>query len=196
VPFYTDQTYQPDPLAVALGLVNWNYNWAATSNNSAPTSQTIYAEAIWLPFGRSITHLSMLISTAAAGTAITAGYMGLCSPTTMIAQTASIGTASSAYPSGALVKSLAGSVTSYVPNPGDSPTGLYYVMLLLNGTFGGTQPTFIRGATNSTGQGASPSGGANPLSATAGTGQATLPANGAAITLTTPGYGFVVGCAP
>lgn len=183
----------PDPLAVSLGLANWNANWCAASGQAAPTSQTIYAAAIWLPFGRAITKTSMLCGVAAAGTAITGGFMGLCSPTNMIAQSANIGTASSAYPIGPLVAPFAGSVTSYIPNPTDSPTGLYYVMLLLNGTFGSTQPQFQRGP-NTNGIGGSPSGSGSIAFGTAGTGQSALPSNAAAVTLTAGAVGWVVGC--
>lgn len=186
----------PDPLAVALGLVNWNANWGTFTSTLAPTSQTIFATAIWLPFGRPITRLSTLCTVAASGTAITGGFMGLCSPTTMVAQSANIGTAAASYPVGPLVVPFAGSVLTYSPNATDSATGIYYVLVLLNGTFGTTQPTFARG--NGTGAaGLSPSGGTLIQFGNAGTGVATLPANAAAVTLTAAGQTpFAVGCAP
>jgi len=195
VPFYSDSTLTGvDPLAKAFGLVNWNANWGTFPNNGAPTSQLIYATPIWLPFGVPISKVATLIEVAAVGTAITGGYMGVCSPTTMIAQTANIGTAAASYPTGPLVKALSGSVTSYTPTPADSSTGLYYVLLLLNGTFGTTQPTFALSSQTATYS--SPSGGTFPGAATAGSAQTVLPANGAAVTLTASNRTYAVGCAP
>jgi len=184
-----------DPLATALGLVNWNFNFQTNITQTTPTSQTIYASGIWLPFGKSVGHVIMGVAQAASGTAITAGYMGLASPTAIIAQTASLGSTSAAYPSGY----LSGALTApYVPNATDSPLGLYYVLLLLNGTFGTTQPGFLRGNGN-TGLVVNPatnSSATNLLSATVGTGQATLPANGTALTfMNTNGVSFGVAVA-
>lgn len=186
-------SHAPDQLATALGLVNWNQNWTAFGNNFAPTSGTIYATAIWLPFGVSVGHVSMACSVAASGTAITAGYLGLCSPTKMVAQTNTLGSAASSYPISPLVGAL---TTIYTPSAADSATGLYYVLLLLNGTFGTTQPQFLRGASNGASVSPMVSGG-NPLAGNIGIGQTVLPANGASVAVSfSSGASFAVACIP
>jgi hypothetical protein len=181
-------------LATALGLVNWNFNWSLIQTTSAATSGTIFATSIWLPFGKTIGTVRMICGTAASGTAITAGYMGLATPTNIVAQTATLGTAAASYPIGP----LAGTLTApYVTNATDSPTGLYYVLLLLNGTFGTTQPAYGRNNGNI-------SMNQNPVTGSqvsgiqwgnVSTAATVLPTNGSALTFNaTAGAGFAVGC--
>lgn len=180
----------PDPAAVALGLINWNTPWGNLTNTTTVTSGTIFVSGLWLPFGVPVGHVSTLLETAAAGTAITAGYMGLCAPTKMVAQSASLGTAAASYPAGPLFAAL---TAQYTPVPADSATGFFYVVMLLNGTFGTTQPTVARGNVNAP-SAANPAGGSLLQYGTAGTAQTVLPSNGSAVTIVgTSGMYFAAG---
>jgi hypothetical protein len=111
----------------------------------------------------------------------------------MVAQTATLGTAATSYPAGPIVGALSGTVTTYTPSAADSPLGLYYVLILLNGTFGTTQPTFARG--DGTGAASTPIVGTAQQWGNLGAGQATLPANGAAVTFSGSLAPFAVACA-
>lgn len=176
----TSAISQADPLAVALGYVNWAYHPAAIATQQAFTSQTIYAQALYLPPGTAISLISLVVGTAAVGTTPTGFFVGIASPTTMLAQSANLATSASLTTLGRQTFAC-----SYTPSLADSANGLYYVLALLNGAFGTTQPQFGRGA------GLSGTGTAlaahTPLIATAGTGQTALPANGAVVTYTSAG---------
>lgn len=175
-----------DPLARALGYINWNYNSAAGGSGNVPTSQRIDAVAIWLPAGTAINNINLNVTTAAAGTAPTGFYVGLTSAAKVVAQSSNLNSNAVLTSTGA--KSFPLSAT-YTTSLTDSPSGLYYVLILLNGAFGTTNPAFMRA--NGSTPGTAPSG---PSFGNIGTGQATIPANGTAVTLSAAaGLGWHVG---
>lgn len=172
-------TATADPLAVALGYAAWNFNPTSSSASAATASQTIYAMGIWLPPGITVTGVVLPVITAAAGTKPTAFYAGLCTATKMVAQSADVSGASGVPFAAAGLNQIAFSST-YTTNPTDSATGLYYVCVLQNGSWGTTQPAFERG---STGVVLGALTGKNPLIGSLGTGQATFASNGSAVTV-------------
>jgi len=193
VPFYSDTTLTGvDPLAKALGYKNWNFSPAiGAGNGTAPTSQTIYCSSLWLPVGTVCTGVVIYVVTAAAGNKPTSFSAGLCTATKMVAQSAADVSGNAGAPFAAQGENQIALTGTYTTNASDSSTGLYYLLLLQNGSYSVTQPQFGRNV-----QAIPPlalSGQALPWG-TAGTGQTALPANGAAVTIVaTNGLGFFAG---
>lgn len=164
----------PDSTAVALGMVNWAGAPEAFVSATAPTSGTIYARAIWLPAGVPVTSTRFFLSVAGAGTIPTGIFAGYCNTTTVLAQSGNLN-ADSAWTS----TGYRDTALSAVWTP--SVSGLYYQLLLQNGSWGTTQMSLNRGGATA------PSIGTPLLYATGGTAQTVLPANNAAITLASTG---------
>lgn len=163
-----------DPLAAALGFVNWSSNPDNSQTTTALTSGTIYAVSLWLPAGKACTGIALPLHTAAAGTAPTGVYAGLSTNSVMEAQSSNLHSSSELTSTG--WAQLPFSAT-YTP----SVAGLYYALILINGTFGTTQPAFLRGS--NTGVFNSTLSGQSPLCGNIGTSQTVLPSNAAAVTL-------------
>lgn len=166
---------QTDPLATALGYKGWTFNTQVNGAGLALTSQEIDAYAIWLPHGAVISNVLLNVQTAGSGVAPTGFFAGLASPTAMVAQSANLASSSSLTTLGIQAFPLS---SPYTTNPTDSPTGLYYVVLLQNGAFTVTNVAIARTVTV-IGYGLN-----HPLWGVLGTAQTALPANGAAISFT------------
>jgi hypothetical protein len=175
-----------NPLAIATGLLAFNFNPAATGTGSSPTSQRGDVAAIYLPPGIKITNVVLNVITAGSGTAPTGFFVAICSPTKMLAQSADLHASASLTTLGSQNFALS---APYVTNATDSPSGIYYVMLLENGAFATTNVAFLRGNASTTG-----SGPTRPFFGNIGTALATPPANGTAVSVGTgAGLGWFVG---
>lgn len=165
----------PPAHALQMGWQSWTYDPSFSTAATAPTSQTIYCVALPLTEGQIITNVLFDVTTAGAGTVPTGIYVGLCNATTMVAQSNNLNS-SSAWTSNTTIGTAPLNAAYTVPT-----TGLYYAVLLVNGTWGTTQMTLqrITGARNTVG--------GLLMQATGGTGQTTLPANNSAITLVSTG---------
>lgn len=182
---------QPDPLAVALGYKNWNYNPSLAASASAFATQTIYAIAVYLPPGTTVTGVALDVLTAGVGVSPTGFFVGLASPAAMVAQSGNIIGAGAEAGLKAQGRAQLPFTAPYVTNNVDSPTGLYYIIVLENGAYA-TTPLAVGRGVNNAGSG-NALGAANPLQATIGVGQIALPANGNAIALAASGIGFHAG---
>lgn len=166
-----------EPLAVAAGYKNWTgtpQSYGTTA--AAAVSGQVYITALWLPFGVVITNIVFGVAIAAAGTNPTGFFVGLAGPTgTMLAQSNNLNAAGGPTTTGPIAMALSG---TYTTASGDSSTGLFFLVLLQNGSWGTTQPTFLVGSP--TPVAASKAIGANPILSGAGvtTGQTALQANG------------------
>jgi Pectate lyase superfamily protein len=175
-----------DPLAVAMGYKSWNWNSATTGAGNALTSQRIDVAAVYIPHGTVVTNVVLDVIVAAAGTAPTGFFVGLCTTAKMVRQSGNLNNSALLTSTGTKQFAL---TSTYVSNPTDSPTGLYFVCMLQNGAFGTTNPTFLRG--NASTPGTSITG---ATFGNIGTGQTVLPANEAAVTISSAaGLGWHVG---
>ena len=157
-----------------FGVVSWNFNPINSTNTSSCTSQTIYATAVPYRAGQVVTNIGYGVGTAASGTNPTGVFVGLCNATTVLAQSANLN-ANVGWQS---VQLVAFALTAPFTITAD---GLYYHLLLVNGTWGTTQAQMSRGILNYFNLG-------TPfIAATGGTAATTLPANNAAITLANTG---------
>ena len=178
-----------DQLAVAAGFKGWVAHPLTTGNNSsALTSQSVAATGIWIPAGTVVANVVLGVSTAAGGAAPTGFYVGIAKPDgTMLAQSSNLNGSSSLTTRGYQSFPLA---SAYTARSTDSATGFYYIVVLQNGTFGTTQPTFLLFATATAhAQGGY---GTGPRLIGAQSGRATLPANGSALTLSNTGAAWWV----
>jgi hypothetical protein len=175
-----------DPLAKALGYIDWNYNPAISGSNSSLTSQRIDVAALWLPPGQAVVNVVLNVQTAGTSTAPTGFFVGLCTASKMVAQSNNLNASASLTATGAKLFALN---ATYTTNLADSPTGLYYVVLLQNGAFAGTNVAFHRGNGSNSGFALTA-----PAFGNIGTGQTVLPANNAAVTISAAaGLGWLVG---
>lgn len=160
-----------DPLAQALGLINWAYEPEISAVALAPTSQTIYFESLWLPAGVPVGNLFFWIATAGAGTTPTGIYGFLDNGSTVVAQTANETANAKWTQTGWKKFALAAAYTPLA-------SGYYRVCFLQNGAWGTTQMQLA----NRTTAGASSKGDLTfePYG-TGGTGQTAPPANGVAL---------------
>lgn len=167
------------PLSRAFGLKTWNYDILSAGANTAPTSQTIYATPIYIPAGKVITNVVLGVSTAASGTSPAHFYVGLASPSKVVAQSNNLNASTSLTTAGMQNFALA---STYTTNTTDSSSGLYYVLLLQDGAFGTTNPTFANTVAQANLSKAYGAGAV--LCGTTATAQTALPTNGTAITVT------------
>ncbi|MDE2103907.1 MAG: hypothetical protein KGL39_42115 [Patescibacteria group bacterium] len=167
------------PLSRAFGLKTWNFEPILAGANTAPTSQTIYATPIYIPAGKVITNVVLGISTAGSGTTPAHFYVGLASPAKMVAQSNNLNASTSLTTAG--MQNFALSAT-YTTNTTDSSSGLYYVVLLQDGAFGTTNPTFLN--TTAQANASKAYGAGSILCGTLGTAQTALATNGTAVTVT------------
>lgn len=179
-----------DPLATGLGFVSWNTNIMQVAGGTSPTGGTIYATALYIPPGKVITGIVIPIIVPAAGTKPTGFFVGLCSPTKMLAQSGDVSGAAGVPFATSSLNQIAFS-SAYTSSINDSSLGIYYVLILQVGTWGTTQPQFGRA-------GSQPGGserltGKNPIQATLATGQTALPANNTTITLTDSPNQYLMG---
>jgi hypothetical protein len=171
----TNQASREDPVAAGLGYINWTWNPAIGGSATALTSQRIDVAAIYLPPNVSVSNIYLNVIVAGTSTAPTGFFVGLASATKMLAQSANLAASASLTATGAKAFALSGSYTTSLT---DSANGLYYVVLLQNGAFGGTNVTFHRGNASTSGFALS-----YPIFGNVGTSQTALPANGAAVTI-------------
>lgn len=173
-----------DVYRASLGFQCWNFHpFLAGVNASSLTSQTIFSMLVPGQADAPITGVGVLVTTAAVGTQPTGVFVGLSTPKTMLAISAnlaalSVSTDSTANFTATGYKFLPLNLSQLTfPLP---TTGPYYVHLLINGTYSGTQPQFGRAgpAVSAT----QPPGAFIP-GGTAGTGQTALPAVGAAVAI-------------
>lgn len=168
-----------DPLAVALGIKGWNFNHAAATTHSAPTQGTIYAAALWLPPGITLTGAVLSCHTIAQGNKPTGFYVGIASDSsgtrTMRAQSNDLSN-NSGVPFGTAGGTQLAFNASYTTSASHAPLGLYYITVLQVGGYASAQPTFARGAALTPGTGLL-------TFATAGTTQTAFPSNSSTITL-------------
>ena len=146
-------------------------------NNNALTSQTIYAAGVPYRAGQVVTNLGWSIVVAASGAGPTGMFVGICNATTMLMDSANL--------SGSAAWTTIGLRTVALSSPFTIPSdGLYYHLILQNGAFAVTQPTFNRlGATGDP----RINGAGTFLYATAGLAATALPAVSAAVTLAAAG---------
>lgn len=168
-------------MAVALGYVSWNYHYPASPATAVAATQIVYAASLYLPPGRTVTNINLQVLVAGASTSPTSFFVGLCSPTTMLAQSANIIGGASEAQLKAIGTATLPLGSPYIVNTTDSATGLYYVTILQNGAYG--TPVQFGRISGVSGAGAALSG-STPIFGTLGTGQTALPANGATITIT------------
>jgi hypothetical protein len=176
-----------DANALGFGFVGWNYSpWTAAVKTSL-TSQTIYAMGMYLPKDAIVTGVALQVGQAGAGTAPTGFFVGLCSATTMLAQSGNLN--ASAELTSAGKAQLPFSAPYTIP-----ASGIYYVVVLQNGTFGTTALQLDQSATAVSSL-TTPLDGQPPFCGTLGTAQTALPANSAAITITlTSAATWFAGC--
>lgn len=160
-----------DPLATACGFISWNMHPALAAVALTPTSQTVYAAALWLPAGKKVSNINLGVTVVAAGTAPTGMYVGMCSQSQVVAQSANLASNTGWTSSGVKAFPLAASYTPTV-------SGIYYAFFLQNGTFGTTQPQLMERSTDGI------ASDTYKLWGTIGTGKSTPDANGTAITVT------------
>jgi hypothetical protein len=175
-----------EPLAKALGYINWNFGPSMAQGGSATTSQRGDVVALWLPHSTVITNVCLTVTTAGAGTAPTGFYVGLATAAKIVAQSANLNASALLTSTGTKQFALS---STYTTNTTDSASGLYYVLILQNGAFATTPVQFLRGNAATI-----PGGVSNPAFGNIGTALTTPPANGTAITIaTTAGIGWQVG---
>lgn len=164
-----------DIYRVSLGFVTSNFNPGnPASSNTAVTSQTVYAVGVAYRAGQVVTNINWIVATAGAGTTPTNMFCGISNTTTVLAQTADVKASAQWTATG--LASLALSAPLTIPSD-----GIYYHLILANGTWSVTQMALARGS------GLVVANGSNLLIATAGTAATALPATGAAITLASSG---------
>jgi hypothetical protein len=174
----TSRPQQQDPAAVGLGYVNYNSAPGLHGSATALTSGVVYLVSLFLPYGYLVTNVVLQSTVAAAGTNPTGFFVGLAGPSgVMVAQSANVAANAALQATGPVALPLS---ATYTPGVADSTTGLFYVVVLLNGSWGTTQPTFLR--TSGVAATAKPLG-SNPQPFGTGitTAQTALPANGASI---------------
>lgn len=165
-----------DPLALALGLQTWG-GYPSRLTQSALTSQTIYAMAVSLCAGQVVSSVVLWNQVAASGTSPTGFFVGLADSTgKMLVQSSNLNASTELTAVKDSQLALASSYT--VP-----ATGIYYVVILQNGTWGTTNAQL---GNHGGSAGVTPNGTAF-LYATGGTGQTALPANGSSLTLSATG---------
>jgi hypothetical protein len=173
-------TLLPDGLMRGAGYKGWNFLPPVGSGTAtAQSTGIVYLCALWLPTGTVVTNIVMVVVAAAAGTNPTGFFVGLAGPTgTMVAQSNNLNASGGPTTTGPVAMALN---ATYTTNTSDSSTGLYYGVVLKNGTWGTTQPTMVNGSGPPIAT-AKPLG-ANPQTFASGTttGQTTLPANGSGI---------------
>lgn len=184
-----------DPIAPAFGLINYNFNPTISGASTALTSQRIDAVALYIPLGKTVTNINLIVEVAGTSTAPTGFFVGLATPTAalggtgkMVAQSNNLSASGSLTATGLNAFALN---ATYTANASDSSNGFYYVVILQNGAFGGTNVTFERGNGTNNGFGTATT---NGFFGNIGTGQTALAANGNAVTFTAgAGIGWWVG---
>jgi hypothetical protein len=157
-----------DIFITGLGLVSWNFNPQNIATQTAPTSQTIYAASLGLRAGQTVTNVVLDVEVASSGTAPTGFFVGIASKAAtgvMLAQSSNLASGSFAVGLNNYALTAPWSVTA---------TDLYFVVLLQNGAFSVTNPSFGRGSGRA-------AVGSTFMSALAGTAQTALPGNGSAL---------------
>lgn len=179
---------------LAFGYQSWNYHpFFAGVNASALTSQTVYSMLVPGRIGQPITAVGLNVAVAAVGIAPTGFYVGLSDQKTMLAVSANlasllIGSDTTLNLTSVGHKQFPLSLTQLtyqLPR-----TGFYYVHVLLNGTFGTTQPQFGRGGPAAS---AVALQGGNIGAGTNGTGQTSLTAGASVSVVSTSGLNFFAG---
>jgi hypothetical protein len=167
-----------DPLAKALGLINWACVPSVCTGSGALTGQKIYMTPVYIPPGTVVTSIVLSINQVGTGTAPTGFFVGLTDGATMLAQSSNLnGSTSLTAATGMAPFALSSTYTTV------TASGWHGVVMLINSGFGTQNVQFLRqpGVVGSVG----PITGSSLLAgASLGTGQTVLPGNGAAVTLT------------
>lgn len=172
-----------DILRTGLGFKSMNSTIFAVGGTGGFATQVIFATGIPLRANTVVSNLWLNIATAAAGTVPTSAFMGIADPQAVVRiVSADLKSSSSWTATGWQSFTLGATYT--VPSD-----GLYYGLILINGTFSVTQPLAQR---------ASAIGaqvGSTFLYATGGTGQSTIPAASNTLTLATTSSPLWYACA-
>lgn len=164
---------QPSPLAVGLGVADWNMPPFVATSNFSPTSQTIYAVVVPTIAGKTYTGIELFVSTAGSGTAPSGFFVGLAT----LAATGSKGTMlaqSSDLHSSASLTTVSAQRFPFSAAYTETVSSARYAVVLKNGAFASTDVAFAHTS--------GPSGHAGiegfGLNAICGTSQTALPSNG------------------
>jgi hypothetical protein len=165
----------PDLLSTGQGVLSETFPSGTITNNSVPTSQTIYLGLVALRAGQTVAKVGVHVQTAGSGTAPTLIKVGLADTSgKLLAQSANLASDSGFTATGKPAFALASSYQV----PAD---GSYYLVFLKNGTFSVTDVQIGRNQAIASVCAAVGSGARN--FAVGGTGQTDLPANGSSVTL-------------
>lgn len=165
-----------DMLDIQLGMVTESLPLNTVSAGAALTSQLVQGVTVGLRQGDVITNLATCVTVAASGTAPTTLRLGIADSTgVMLAVTANT-TAAATWVLGIVSLALTANLTV-------SADGVYYVVIVQNGAFSVTNPSFARIAAVDATQNAAI--GAAPKRAFQWAGQTDLPAVSSPLTLTT-----------
>jgi hypothetical protein len=170
--------------AIDFGLKGWGYSAKAMGTTLSPPTQRTQATTVWLPGGTLVTNVVVFLTTLASGTAPTNAFAGIADSTgKMLAQSGELksnagwtaGGGITAFPLSATYTTLA--------------AGYFYAVLLVNGTWGTTQPTLGCAAVNTAVSTAGPNG---VREWGIQSSQTALPANGASVTFDAGGDGRAI----
>lgn len=160
----------------AQGLVAENFPVIATASTASPNTQVVYGGLVGLRGGDIATGILLRIAIAAAGASPTTARFGLADSTGKILVLSGNLNAAANWTAGAAPMPFTAPYT--VPADGG-----YIPCFVVNGTWGGTQPTIAKGpAVNVAALAAY---GSNPPVEFAWSGQTDLPAVSSSVTLTT-----------
>jgi hypothetical protein len=123
----------------AFGIAGQTYDMMGTGGTgTTPVSQVIYGALVGLIAGDVVTNILMFCTVAAGGTNPTGVYSAICSnTTTRVAVSNNLNT--TAFKTVSVYGALPLSSPYTVPT-----TGAYYLCVLVNGTWGTTQPTLTK----------------------------------------------------
>lgn len=172
-------TFAPsmNPFQRLLGFIACNGAPGTFTSAAAAANKEVQAVAVALPFGEPIGNIVLQISTAGSGATPTGFFVGIGNLTVMKAQSGNLNASTSLTTLG--LQSFALSA-SYTPIPADTTVhelgfGLFYIVFLQDGAFGGTNVQFAR-----TGGISAVSTGIQIIAGRAGTTQTALATNGSA----------------
>jgi len=180
MPFYTDTLPNDlDIRATGIGILTENFNSLLGSNATAPATGTVWGVTFGLRAGQVVTGIKLRNQVAAAGSKATLARFGLAQWTgaamNMIGPQSADLSAAANWPLGECPFPFSSTYT--VPT-----TGAYMGCFLVVGTWGTTQPTPVRAATNGNAQ---TSTAPDAPVGIQWAGQSDLPAAGSPLTLTT-----------
>lgn len=130
-------------LAATLGYQAWNYDPRLPIGGAAPGTQIVFYEAIWLPAGAVITGVVLAVTTAGTSTAPAHFYVGLYnSALNRVAVSNNLNSGSSQTDGTGNLKALGTSKFAFTGAYTVPSSGLYYLAILKDGAFAGTDVQF------------------------------------------------------